>query len=223
MALFSKYAKWYFAIVDRARTRILVGYQEKHHILPQSMGGTDASENIVSLTAREHFICHLLLTKITMGKDLVKMRKAIRYMVCVPNKMRGLRYIPNSRIFEIARKEAALANRGNREIAEKISQSMTGKVLSEEHKAKISEGLKGKIKSPDAAKRSGATQRGKPKKESSKQKMVDAWVERKKRIAAGLETRAAYSEEALANMRAGAKRRVERQQNVVKAFAFFGE
>jgi hypothetical protein len=220
MVWFNKYAKWYFAIVDRAKTRVLDGYQEKHHVLPQSMGGSDASDNIVSLTAREHFICHLLLTKITHGKDLAKMRKAIRYMTCAPKKMQGLRYIPNSRIFEIARKEAALANRGNSEISEKISKSMTGRSLTKEHRAKISEGLKGTIKTAEAAKKCGDAQRGKPKKESSKQKMVEAWVERRKRKEDGLEHRSSYSEKALANIRAGAIRRVENQRMVVLEFAF---
>lgn len=210
---FNKYAKWYFAIVDRAKTRVLDGYQEKHHILPRSLGGSDASDNVVSLTAREHFICHLLLTKITHGKDLVKMRKAIRYMTCVPKKMQGLRYVPNSRIFEIARKEAALANKGNLEIAEKISKAHKGKVLTEEHKASISTGGKGKHKVSEEHKAIiSQTHKGVPKKESSKQKMVEAWVERKKRKEAGLEKRAAYSEEALANIKAGAIRRVANQQ-----------
>lgn len=38
-------------------------YIEHHHITPRSLGGTDEDENIVKLTAREHFICHWLLVK----------------------------------------------------------------------------------------------------------------------------------------------------------------
>ena len=34
---------------------------ERHHIVPKSMDGTDDEGNIVNLTAREHFIAHLLL------------------------------------------------------------------------------------------------------------------------------------------------------------------
>lgn len=40
------------------------GYTEKHHILPKCMGGNDLVENIVKLSAREHYIAHLLLVKI---------------------------------------------------------------------------------------------------------------------------------------------------------------
>ncbi len=40
-----------------------IGYFEKHHIFPKSLGGIDNEENLVKLTAREHFICHWLLVK----------------------------------------------------------------------------------------------------------------------------------------------------------------
>lgn len=62
------YQKIYNQIVNRARSRKLEGYVERHHILPKSMGGSNAKENLVDLTAREHFICHVLLAKIHGGK-----------------------------------------------------------------------------------------------------------------------------------------------------------
>lgn len=37
---------------------------EKHHIIPKCIGGSNDSANIVCLTAREHFIAHVLLCKI---------------------------------------------------------------------------------------------------------------------------------------------------------------
>jgi hypothetical protein len=36
-------------------------YYERHHIIPKCMGGTNDKENLVLLTAREHFIAHKLL------------------------------------------------------------------------------------------------------------------------------------------------------------------
>lgn len=39
-------------------------YTESHHIVPRSLGGSNDKSNIVKLSAREHFICHLLLVKI---------------------------------------------------------------------------------------------------------------------------------------------------------------
>lgn len=43
-------------------------YFERHHIKPRSLGGSNDKSNIVNLTAREHFIAHLLLAKIHGGK-----------------------------------------------------------------------------------------------------------------------------------------------------------
>lgn len=52
-------------------------YFEIHHILPTSLGGTNDKSNLVLLTAREHFIAHLLLTKFKTGKDRSKMIYAL--------------------------------------------------------------------------------------------------------------------------------------------------
>lgn len=39
-------------------------YYERHHIIPKSLGGLDVEYNTVLLTAKEHFVSHLLLVKI---------------------------------------------------------------------------------------------------------------------------------------------------------------
>lgn len=58
------YKKHHDLIVERAKTRILTGYYEKHHIIPRCIGGTDNDDNIVCLTPEEHYLVHQLLTKI---------------------------------------------------------------------------------------------------------------------------------------------------------------
>lgn len=58
------YLKHYSNLVNRAKDRDLKGYSEKHHIIPRCMGGDDAKENLVRLTAEEHFVAHQLLVKI---------------------------------------------------------------------------------------------------------------------------------------------------------------
>ena len=63
MYLQNKYTHCYYNIVNRAKARSTVGYFERHHIIPKSLGGTNDVDNLVNLTAREHFICHWLLTK----------------------------------------------------------------------------------------------------------------------------------------------------------------
>ena len=68
MFLQNKYTKWYNNIVSSAQARSSSGYVEKHHIIPKCLGGTNNTENLVELTAREHFICHWLLTKMVSSK-----------------------------------------------------------------------------------------------------------------------------------------------------------
>jgi len=58
------YKLHYEKLIERARNRKLQGYKEEHHIIPRSMGGTDDKDNLVNLTAREHFVAHILLVKI---------------------------------------------------------------------------------------------------------------------------------------------------------------
>ena len=58
------YQKIYDQIIQRAKDRILDGYKESHHIIPKCMGGTNKWDNLVDLTAREHFLVHWLLHKI---------------------------------------------------------------------------------------------------------------------------------------------------------------
>jgi rubrerythrin len=79
----NKYTLWYNNIIDRARERDLPAdtYTEKHHIIPRSLGGNNSVDNIVSLTAREHFVAHWLLTKMTVGAEQKKMAYACKMMM----------------------------------------------------------------------------------------------------------------------------------------------
>ena len=63
------YQKIYNQIIERAKERILEGYKEKHHILPKCLGGSNDKNNLVELTAREHFLCHRLLCEIYPKND----------------------------------------------------------------------------------------------------------------------------------------------------------
>jgi hypothetical protein len=63
------YQRIHDAIIDRARSRKLEGYYERHHIIPKCLGGSNDKSNLVELTAREHFIVHKLLYKIYPDND----------------------------------------------------------------------------------------------------------------------------------------------------------
>mgnify|MGYP001410706916 CR=1 FL=1 len=78
----NKYSKWYFNIIKNAKTSVRIGYTEKHHIIPKSLKGSNIKDNIVKLTAREHYICHILLTKMVKYRsiDFFKLINAVIIM-----------------------------------------------------------------------------------------------------------------------------------------------
>jgi hypothetical protein len=61
------YSAHYTVLIERAKLRTTAGYKEAHHIIPKCLGGTDDPSNLVDLTAREHYIAHILLAKIHGG------------------------------------------------------------------------------------------------------------------------------------------------------------
>ena len=83
-------------------------YYEKHHIIPRSMGG-GVGDNLVLLTAKEHFIAHHLLTKCTTGDAQVSMHRAFwlmsNKMTSPANKGKRDTYRVTSRVYESARSE----------------------------------------------------------------------------------------------------------------------
>ena len=64
----NKYTNWYNRIIRNAQSRELDTYYEIHHIVPKSLGGTNQKSNLVKLTAKEHYVCHLLLMKMYSDK-----------------------------------------------------------------------------------------------------------------------------------------------------------
>ena len=65
------YNKAYHNIIENAKNRTLTGYYEEHHIIPQCIGGDNEKNNLVKLTAREHFIVHVLLHKMLPENNLL--------------------------------------------------------------------------------------------------------------------------------------------------------
>jgi len=111
----------YNRIISNAVSRSAVSeYTEKHHILPRCIGGDDSPSNIVRLTAKEHYICHWLLTKFNNDKRLVFAWN----MMC--NNLHGKRY--TSRTFAYARKAWA----------KEMSRRNTGVKFSEERLKNLS-------------------------------------------------------------------------------------
>ena len=118
LALQNKYTKWYCSIMSRAQARTtnrkaaknLLGYVEKHHILPRSfnIGGEKDKLNYAYLTAKEHFICHKLLASMFTGVYKSKMIKAYRALAILTASNQQ-RYKINSREFDRLRKLGGFA------------------------------------------------------------------------------------------------------------------
>lgn len=157
MYITNKYSKWYDQIINNAKIRTLPSevYVEKHHIIPECfflnrarkgppgliLGNPNDQNNIVKLTAREHFICHWLLIKMTEGKLKSKMWLALHTMIFAisPNTKRN--FIINSQLYATVKEECAKISSIN------SKKFHTGRKRSDETKLKISESLKGKTHS----------------------------------------------------------------------------
>jgi hypothetical protein len=97
--IYNKYTRIYYNIIDRAKLRQLSVYVENHHIIPRSLGGDNSADNLVALTAREHFICHLLLTRMTQGQHKRKMISAVFYLTGRGKSKRN-NHFKSSRLYE---------------------------------------------------------------------------------------------------------------------------
>ena len=93
-----EYVKIYNQIVERAKNRVLEGYKEKHHIIPKCLGGSNDKDNLVELTAREHFLCHMLLCEIYPNNK--NLWYALFLMAINKNKKEYQKYKVSSREYE---------------------------------------------------------------------------------------------------------------------------
>jgi len=156
----NKYLQWYNRIIANAQKRLIGDdvYTESHHIIPRSLGGNNAKSNIVDLLAREHFVCHLLLTKFTVGDQKRKMDHAA-FMLTVSSKNQQ-RYKITSRQYQILRENYSAAKRGvptgprPESVGANISKAKKGKPLTDEHKKALTGIKKGRPWS-DARRKAG--------------------------------------------------------------------
>lgn len=172
MYLHNKYTVWYYNIIQSAKSRTVNGYTEKHHIIPKSLGGSNLAENLANLTAKEHFVCHLLLTRMTAGRDKSKMVHAAWLMANRQSKNQE-RHVPNSRIYQLLREEISQVMSSNTG----YKNPMFGKKHSDETKAKLKAAAKHKVKpTPELVEKRRQTMLSKGYKHSveTRQKMQNA-------------------------------------------------
>jgi hypothetical protein len=117
---------------ERELERKAGSYFEKHHIIPKCKGGSNFADNLVLLTAREHFIAHWILWLIYRDRQ---MALAFHKMIST-NKFQKRNF--SSRGYQAAREAFRLTNIGNT-----YGRGTKGRVISENQKKMISLRMKG--------------------------------------------------------------------------------
>ena len=159
----NKYETWYATIIKNAKQRILESYTEIHHIIPRSLGGQDTKDNLVDLTAREHFVCHWLLTKIyPTGEEHWKMLNALRMMRAEKSGQHRYNTKITGRVYAQLKEEYSILQSeknkgaGNRfygkqhteEAKRRISEANTGRKQTAEEKQKQIDAITGRKRVP---------------------------------------------------------------------------
>ena len=111
------YLRHYNLLMETRKGLKRDGYTERHHIVPKCYGGSNDEDNLVDLTAKEHFIAHWLLWRANRDKKSSAMFNAM----CRASK--GQERYKSSRGYQEARESQRITRKGI--------------PLTEEHKAKI--------------------------------------------------------------------------------------
>lgn len=181
------YKRQYELLIEKAKNRTnLEGYKERHHIIPKCMGGIDDKENLVELTAREHYLAHWLLHK--MYPENNKLVYALNSMIIIKKDKRKLKI--SSKEYELIKLKISVLqsklmsgdnNPSKRsEVRKKTSESLKGRVRSKEHCENISKAKKGYIRTMESRKKQSESVKGeknhfwkKKHKQSTKKKIGD--------------------------------------------------
>jgi len=147
----NKYYKWYMCLIHKRLNVFPIDvYCEKHHVIPKCAGGNMANPPIVKLTAREHFIAHLLLPKF-VGNILYKKKLIFAlWGICNQNSGHQERTVVNSHTYKLTKEAFSKSISGENhwmkdsERRRKLSEKCMGRKLSDETKAKISKKFMGR-------------------------------------------------------------------------------
>ncbi len=165
------YQRIYNAIISKRKLSPLMKssstYTEVHHIIPRCLGGSNSVSNLVRLTAREHFIVHMMLAKVYPDNNGLRLAA---YLMCKHTTYEDIKI--RSRIYEnfrIERTKMVVSV----EVRQKMSNARLGKKLSEQHKRNISEnnGLKGKVLTDHHRQKISKSNTGKRHSDTAKEKV----------------------------------------------------
>lgn len=132
------YLKIHDDIIKRAKSENRIKgfdiYYESHHITPKCLGGSNKKNNLINLTAKEHWLIHLLLIEIY--PDNIKLKLAIRKMMKKSNNQKRNVIISGDQ-YERLKKMISKAH-GD------LLRGKKRKPFTNEHKKNISLSMKGK-------------------------------------------------------------------------------
>jgi hypothetical protein len=127
-----KYTIHYRTLVERAPKEKPEGYTERHHVIPKCLKGSNYEDNLVYLTAREHFIAHQILC--VLFPKVYSLAHAAQLMTV-----------------------DALGNRVDNRLygwlRERVSEAAKNRVYSEEARLNMSNGQKNRIITPEQMER----------------------------------------------------------------------
>lgn len=169
------YQKHYDRLVAFRRHHAADGYTEKHHIKPKCLGGKDNKENLVRLTAEEHFMAHKLLAKIHPKRfgllSAVMLMSESKTGERLNNKLYGWlrrrfsktmssRVISESTIEKL--RQAGKGRSLSADAIEKLRNINTGTPRSKETRSKISQSRMGITPSKESRRKMSESHKGKP-------------------------------------------------------------
>ena len=136
--------KTYNSLINRGKLRgldksIIPYYVELHHILPRCLGGKNNPENLVLLTAREHIIAHLLLTRIYRGNFKILSAATKMFSIGKTKREEDIKRISTRTLAQLKEEysKAQLAKEFSDNHKKNLSESHRGIRFSEKTKAKL--------------------------------------------------------------------------------------
>jgi len=183
----NKYTRTYFDIIETAKKIqwIESDYTEKHHIIPKSYfkkysksgwidGNPDDINNIVVLSARQHYICHLLLTKMTEGLALKKSLFALTRIVRRYHKHFGEKI--NSRLYSVLKEQWEQINPFNDPTWQKEFGGAARKGKIPPNKGKSNKDFYGEERAKEISQTASKSQKGKIKSKSHRKNISETRI-----------------------------------------------
>lgn len=124
----------YLKFIESLKSQTVEGYCEVHHIVPKSLGGTNEKSNLVSLTARQHYIAHWMLWKAVggvAGRSFFMMSNFGKY-----GKV-------NSKTYDLARKDYS------QQVSEQMARKPNVPAFTPEHREKLRQAKLGRKLTPE--------------------------------------------------------------------------